>query len=308
MTAAKPKRMGRPPRFTDAECLAIKAEHEAGASVRVLVAKHKAGAATIYGALARAGGTVRVRPVVPPAAGEVVYPGVRVVAASLNRKLGDAAATYVAAQTCPPACPFLNAGCYAEYDQTGLHWHKITAEAAGLTAEQLARAEAAAIRRTPAVRDLRLHVAGDSPTRRGTRLIADACAEYVARGVAVGKRLAAFGYTHAWRAVLRSDWWRVSILASCETAADVRAARRRGYAAAVTVAQFPNGPRAFDLDGEKCVPCPAQTGDATCTDCRLCMADHRLLSDRLTIAFEVHGSGAKRAAETVKRVALPMAG
>lgn len=301
---------GRKRRFDNAAEMRLRRDHEEqGLSVRQLADRHGAHFNSIKKAIQRAGGTVTARPRGRPAP-PAEYPGVILSAKSGNAKLGEAASTIVAAGSCPTDCPFYSSGCYAEYDQTGLHWRRVTESGEGLTPLQLARSEAEAIRATPATRDLRLHVAGDSVTREGTRLIADACHEYTARGLRVGKRLTAWGYTHAWRSVLRSDWWAVSMLASCETAADVRSAWRRGYAAAVTVTAFPEGSKAFKLgegaDAVECVPCPAQTSGRTCTECRLCMDDRRLLAERTVIAFEVHGSGAKRAAEAVGRRALPV--
>lgn len=304
------KRRGPKFRFDDETCSRIRTEHESGESIRKLGVKYGAEFETIKRCIKRAGGVVRVRPLNATPKG-VQFAGVSVLAKSGNSKLGDCAATYAAAQSCPTSCPFYEGGCYAEYDQTALAWNRITSQAEGLTAVQIATSESTAIRLTPAVRDMRLHVAGDSTTREGTRTLADACEDYVARGLAVGKRLVVWGYTHAWRTVLRADWWRVSILASCETPADVRAAWRRGYAAAIAVTKF-HSRQAFELwDGEgviKAVPCPAQTGERTCTECRLCFDDRRLLSDRVVIAFETHGTGKKRADETLRRVSLPMVG
>src|SRR3712207_595599 len=39
---------------------------------------------------------------------------------SKNRKLGDAAVTYVSQQSCPRTCPFYRAGCYAEQGPMGM--------------------------------------------------------------------------------------------------------------------------------------------------------------------------------------------
>lgn len=102
----------------------------------------------------------------------------------------------------------------------------------------------------------------------------------------------------------------VAVLASCETVADVREAWGRGYAAAVVVPEFA-GKTAYQLgDGPDAVtvlPCPAQTSERTCTDCRLCFDDRRLLARRLAIGFEVHGGGANKAKAALKRRSLPMA-
>lgn len=234
--------------------------------------------------------------------------GVLAMPRTMASKLGDAAATYAARQTCPDACPFkAGGGCYAEYDNPRTHWDRVTRGAAGLSPLQVARNEAKAIDRLPGDRPLRLHVAGDSTTRAGTRAIAAACGRYLDRGHPPVRPAAVWAYTHSWQTVPRSDWGRVSILASCETSEGVRAAWGRGYAAAVAVPQFASD-KAYDLGGVRVVPCPAQTRGVVCTDCGLCFDDRRLLERRLAIGFEVHGSGKAKAAETLRRVALPVVG
>jgi hypothetical protein len=227
--------------------------------------------------------------------------GVLLQRASGNTKLGEAAATYVARQSCPADCRFRGAGCYAEFDNTGTHWRRASRGGEGLTPLRLAENEAALIRRTPADRHLRLHVAGDSATDEGTRVLAAACMNYMYRG---GQFV--WTYTHAFRTVDRSAWGSVSVLASCESADDVRDAWGRGYAAALTVDLF-HSRRAYTMDGVRVVPCPAQTAGRTCTDCRLCFDDARLRDRRLVIGFETHGSGKGYAdAALARRVALPV--
>lgn len=80
------------------------------------------------------------------------------------------------------------------------------------------------------------------------------------------------------------------MLASCETADEVREAAGRGYAASVVVPDFPSD-RKFWLDDVAVVPCPAQTRpDVHCSSCRLCFNDRGLLERGTAIGFEVHGS------------------
>ena len=235
--------------------------------------------------------------------------GVMASAASGNAKLGRAAVTLVARQSCPTSCAFHQEGCYAEHDNNRIHWDRVTAGAPGATPLELAEAEAAAIDGLPGDRDLRLHVAGDSTTEAGTRLIAAACGRYVGRGRAKGYEVRAWAYTHAWRAVPRDAWGPVSVLASCETAADVELAHARGYAAAVVAAEFDRA-AAYPLGGAagvKVLPCPQQTRGRVCTECRLCFDDGRLRGARLAIGFALHGGGVRKAAAALKRVALPMA-
>ncbi|WP_439627560.1 DUF7227 family protein [Gemmata sp.] len=237
------------------------------------------------------------------------HPGVIAKAHSLNAKLGRAAATYVARQSCPASCPFRAEGCYAEHDNTRATWDRITAGSAGAGPVELARREAALIDGLPGTRDLRLHVAGDSVTVAGTRAIAAACGRYVERGRGAGCDVKVWAYTHAYRTVPRAAWGVVSVLASCETAADVAAARGRGYAAALVVPEF-GAEAAHAAGGVRLLPCPQQTRGRACTDCRLCFDDGRLRTAGLVIGFALHGWGsnkARRALERTTRTPLPMA-
>jgi hypothetical protein len=138
-------------------------------------------------------------------------------------------------------------------------------------------------------RPLRIHVGGDAPTPEAARIIAAAARRFTERVNAPS-----YGYTHAWRRVPRSAWKGVSILASVETLADARKALRRGYAPAIIVARF-EGSKASEFEGIRLIPCPAQTrDDVTCNDCRLCMDADKLVKLNAAIAFEAHGTGAKR--------------
>ena len=222
---------------------------------------------------------------------------------SQNAKLGAVMATYAAQGSCPTDCVFFNGGgCYAETGRLGKF---VTAplNAAGKdsTRLEIALAEAAAIDRLDASLGLplRLHVVGDCADDESAEIVSAAAMRYTARGG--GK---AFGYTHAWRTVARISWGGVSILASCETAADVLHATARGYATALVVQEFESDRRYHPREplGPEIIPCPAQTRHGNCADCGLCFNDKRLRDDGLSIGFEVHGIPfAQRAARTALR-------
>lgn len=244
-----------------------------------------------------------------------IKPGPPAVAVkySQNTKLGAVATTSAPRQTCPAACPFKGAGCYADHDNNRVHWDRLTERAKGLTPLEIAEAEAKLIDALPANRDLRLHVTGDCPDEATTRVVAAACERYMARGVRSashrGKRLPVrvWAYTHNWRTVPRRAWGRVSVLASCETVSDTVAAKTRGYATALVVRRF-REEKQHRVVGEDSismewtahvVPCPAQTRGVKCSDCRLCMDDDRLKSDFLTVGFTLHGGGKRKAEERI---------
>jgi hypothetical protein len=168
---------------------------------------------------------------------------------------------------------------------------RLNKEAEGMSPLQTARAEAKAIDNSynggivPSGRDLRIHVAGDSRTVTGSKIINKAIGRWKQRGGGD-----CWSYTHAWKAVNREEWSNVSMLASIDSIADVNAARKQGYAPAMVVEDF-DSPKAFKVDGcdTKWIPCPAQTKEVGCSDCRLCFDANRLFEGNYGIAFAAHG-------------------
>lgn len=225
---------------------------------------------------------------------------------SKNAKIGEkTCATYLSiAATCPSTCAMRGGGCYAQDGNVNVTVIRLDEGAVGKDARDVAREEAHLIRtsfrgrRIPqdgarGGRDLRLHVSGDSRTPSAVRIVASAVEDYLRRG---GGDV--WSYTHAWRAVLRREWGRVSVLASMEDAREVAAARKRGYAPALVVAHHDSS-RAHKLPGSDVlwIPCPSQVRDTTCDRCRLCMNADKLLSSGRGITFAAHGSRTK----TIKR-------
>ena len=216
-------------------------------------------------------------------------------------KLGGVSATYVAQQSCPDTCPLAGGGCYAEH---GPFFMVVTRHLNGRSegdAIEIARQEAEAIDTLTGKRDLRLHAVGDSTTSEGTRLLAEAARRFSLRAILRHKVVSkVWTYTHAWRTVSRDDWGSVSVLASCETLADVKEAHARGYATALMVKEH-TGRKLSD----GVLPCPEQTTPGvTCRTCRLCMDATGLWERGITIGFALHGDtiGLKRARTTLERL------
>lgn len=214
-------------------------------------------------------------------------PLAKAVSTSANRKLGPVATTHATQESCPVSCPFLGQGCYAERGPMGAFITKRLNEAAvGHDEFEVALAESDAIDAMPTVvgRPLRLHTVGDCSSDLSARIVTAAAERYTSRGGGQS-----WTYTHAWRDVQRESWHGVSVLASCETPEDVEAAHERGYATALVVNEFRERKR-YRHNGVDLLPCPEETGAATsCAECRLCLNDGRLRSERLTIGFAVHG-------------------
>jgi hypothetical protein len=213
--------------------------------------------------------------------------GVIAVEKSGNKKIGPSSATYVAQSSCPTTCPLLGAGCYAESGRMALHTRRLAESSASV--DELAREEADAIDTLSGRLPLRIHVVGDSTTSSAARRVAASVRRYVKRHGS-----SAWGYTHAWRDVPASAWRGVSMLASCESRADVDAAHARGYRAAIVVDEHRSDKR-HDRDGVDVIPCPEQTRGARCIDCRLCWDPPA----GAVIAFAAHGARAKTVRATV---------
>lgn len=221
--------------------------------------------------------------------------GVTYVVDSGNSKIigsKKADATYVSIKSsCPNSCALKESGCYAQLGNTGMQVKRLDDQAIGMSALDLARAEAKAIDNSykggpvPAGRDMRLHVSGESRTVTGSRIINKAIGRWKQRG---GGNC--WSYTHAWKNVSREEWSNVSMLASIDSIADVKAARKQGYAPAMVVSEF-DSPKTFKVNGcdTKWIPCPAQTKEVGCTDCKLCFNANRLYEGNFGIAFAAHG-------------------
>lgn len=225
--------------------------------------------------------------------------GVSVIATALsqNGKLGAVSSTTASLQSCG-ACPLRDNGCYAQNGPLSWIVRRMDKHVTenDVTVEQIARDEAAAIDGLWSGLPLRIHVAGDSRTDETAQIVSAAAERYSKRN-----RQGSWTYTHAWRAVSRGSWGKVSVLASCETEQDVLDAQERGYAAALVVGEYENGSKAWTLaNGMKAIPCPQTTNAAaSCATCRLCMDDGKLKARNAVIAFEVHGSQQSKARVTL---------
>jgi hypothetical protein len=217
--------------------------------------------------------------------------------------------------TCLDECAFKKSGCYVRAGWTHILATKLDDEAAQAkaTALDVIKNEAALIDAAfpegvprdgaRGGRDLRLHVSGDAPTTECAKVLASAARRWKARGGGT-----VFTYTHSWRHIKRSAWGPISVLASIEHPRQAAEARKQGYAASLVVEKFPSR-RAFEVDGETFIPCPAQNVDAngehvTCVECRLCL-DRDLLALGKGIAFEVHGSRKPSAIRALVQLRTP---
>ncbi len=201
--------------------------------------------------------------------------------------------THAAKRSCPVSCPFyvspeqraagVKDPCYAGHGHQGMVTRRLEAGAAILNADALMIAidEAAAVDDLTGRNLLRLHIVGDCATDRCADIVSAAAQRYSARH---GQLV--WTYTHGWRETARASWRDVSVLASCETDADVAEATSRGYAVALVRAHA-DLPRT--VGGLRTIPCPQQTGaKLDCASCKMCTRDQSLRG-RAAIVFDPHG-------------------
>ena len=222
---------------------------------------------------------------------------------SADRKLSldsSVSATWVTQGSCPSSCPFMGNGCYTETGKPNLVRQRLNlAHSLGkYSPEQLARFEAHAVDSLSGKRPLRLHILGDSRTRKSARIMATAAKRYKAK-----HNQPVWTFTHAHN-VPRNVWGIVSVLRSCETMEQVIKAHADGYASAMVRSTPHESHRSYDLgNGFKGIPCPQQTGKAeSCVKCQLCMKDNVLHRNKSVIVFAPDRSTHKKLAKV-----LPMA-
>jgi hypothetical protein len=207
--------------------------------------------------------------------------------------------------TCPDSCTFKRNGCYGDtlqgynpirhLEERAKEWGWGALET---TLEEAEVINAAFSRGVPRDgwrkrgRDLRLHVLGDVSCKIGATALAHEAKWWGLRGGG-----AVWTYTHRWRDIPRANWGSdVSVIASVETAKDIVDAHKAGYGSAITLVAFPDHRRfpVPGLDGFRVIPCPAETRDATCVQCRLCMKSDWLHANKLIIGFAIHGRDSTR--------------
>lgn len=164
------------------------------------------------------------------------------------------------------------------------------AKATGATALQLSLAEARLVREFAKAQphamglDLRMGVSGEVSGPKGARALADAAALWLRQ---VGGQ--PWGYTHAWKRILRSTFGGISMLASVDSPADIPRAKARGYVPAIVLDKWHENALPFthpdDPSGTRFIRCPSETMGMACVECRLCLDDARLKERGMGIAF-----------------------
>jgi len=221
------------------------------------------------------------------------------VEASGNKKLSGnhrVSATYLSLSSCPSTCELKKTGeCYSMSGRVGMITRRLDRGISSKDYLRIAQEESRKIRCSfeggpipqdgaRGGRDLRAHVSGDCRNNTVAKIFGNAAKNWVSRGGNMP-----WTYSHAWRSIKRSSWGKhVSVLASLDNPKDAKKALRNHYAPARYVPEFKDD-RAWEEHGVRWIPCPAQTKETVCVECRLCMNDKKLKKMKAGIAFAAHG-------------------
>lgn len=218
-----------------------------------------------------------------------------------NRKLGPMPTTYSERGTCPPACMFYEAGCYADNGFDRFHWDRVPAR--GMAWEDFLREVGALEEGTL----WRFNEAGDLPGEGNA--IDMGLLQQLARAQ-VGRH----GFTFTHKPVLPKLWevrvrkknrlaiaeaTRLGFVVNLSADSIEEADAEVALGIAPVVIAVPERMEVPDRtpEGHKLVACPAQTHDLTCLECRLCAHPSR----KSIIYFRAHGPSAGLVTELVRR-------
>ena len=218
------------------------------------------------------------------------------IQSSSNRKTGPIPTTYNSRSTCPPSCPQYRGACYAEDYHTRMNWNKV--DQRGDSIEGLALK----ISRLPKGQLWRMSVAGDLP---GDGEQVDAYA--LGQIVKANRGRNGFTYTHkkspeAIQWARHATQWGFTVNLSADDAGEADRLAASGLPV-VAIVPMDTPKHSQTPEGRPVLICPAQTADyMTCAMCGLCQRADR----RQIIGFRAHGSKAKQADRTARRV-IPIA-
>jgi len=237
---------------------------------------------------------------------------VRFVLSSQNRKLGPIPVSTTARGSCPDACSFKNAGCFAEFSFQRLHWSRVPEEGMGW------EAFCARVAALPRGQLWRHNDAGDLPGSNDAvdpialRALVDANRRAGARGFTFShkpviyrqrrssacteqeRRLWAESNRRAIASAVRGGF-AINLSADSVAIADELAALRIAPVAVVLPQEWPSRAQKTP-EGRQIVVCPNETEGLTCSECQLCaVADRQSI-----IGFRAHGQSKALVSEIVR--------
>ena len=208
-------------------------------------------------------------------------------AISGNAKTGPIPVSTTSAETCPPACPFNDGGCYAKSGPLALHWKKVSEDQRGDDFDTFIDK----IKKLPKNQLFRHNQAGDL-FGSGNRINSSQLQKFAI----AAKRTNCFTYTHkpATKAnvkAIRAANEHITINLSANNPAHADELLKHGLPV-VTVLPINAGKKERTPEGKRIVTCPATTSDkVTCSSCALCAVKDR----DYVIGFPAHGTSKKKA-------------
>ena len=199
------------------------------------------------------------------------------------------------AETCPPSCPFKDAGCYAAVGNLAIHWRKVTGGLRGMNWQ----AFLSAIQTIPRGALWRHNQAGDLPGK-GEKIDADMLKELTKANE--GRR--GFTYTHKLptpknlSAIRQANAGGFVVNLSANDLRHADKLKETGLPVVVVLLiESVNGPRKFNTPaGNTVVVCPATYSPLTCLRCGICANGKR----QTIVGFPAHGI-AKQKVDKVAR-------
>ena len=209
---------------------------------------------------------------------------------SSNSKTGAIPVTVSSRKTCPPSCPLLKNGCYADGYYTQLHWDKVTNGERGVGWNDFINS----IKSLPKKILWRHNVSGDLV---GDNNIINVQA--LKDLVQANKNKSGFTYTHYpmdndnnIQAVKMANNNGFTVNLSANNLKQADDYKALDVAPVVVVVAEDCDKVGYTEKGNKIVICPAQTSDkVTCSSCGLCQNSKR----DYIIGFRVHGTYTKKA-------------
>lgn len=210
---------------------------------------------------------------------------------SSNSKTGPIPVSTTSDETCPPACPLRDIGCYAKAGPLWFRWLEVTRGERGGTWQEFVDKVAA----LPAGQLWRHNQAGDLPGEGDT--INDAA---LGELVKANRDKRGFTYTHkpmnehnAFVVSLANyNGFTINLSANNLEHADTLAALAVAPVVTVLPADVQGNQKVFTPAGRQVAVCPATYDErVTCSSCQLCQRQNR----KVIVGFPAHGAQRKSA-------------